>query len=147
MEVSWQEYLIVAFVALIFIWLFSRQKKQGSLKTSLVSSLTSEIKDNLKIIEVRSGNPQSEKVFKIREWTNYQTKVSFLGEENVKNLSEAFKLISDFNVMINQAKKNKNQASLQTLQIEHLKELLVKSQDGLAKWLQENQYRELEGRK
>jgi hypothetical protein len=147
MEVSWQEYLIVAIVAVFFFWLFMRQKKHSSLKTGLVSSLTREIKDNLKIIEVRSGNPQSVKQFKTKEWTTYRTKVSFLGEENVKNLSEAFKLASEFNVMIDQARKSKNLASLQAMQIEHLKEPMVKSQDGLAKWLQDNLHRELESQK
>jgi hypothetical protein len=136
---DWQDYIILAAAIIILVWTFGRRKKAGlSLKADAVRQLLAETNENLKILETKIKDPQSKKTFKTKVWVNFQGRTAFLGEENVKGLNKAYNLAFDCNRQIESTKKNRNPANLQNLQIDYLKDLMVKGKENLDQWIRTN---------
>jgi hypothetical protein len=142
MTVEWQDLIFPGMVVLALVWSMSRRKKQTSSKLDSVFFLLSDINDNLRIIETRAADWQSKKTFKTKGWNFYREKVSFLEEENLETLSQSFTLASSFNERINIAKKNKNMATLQDMQLDQLRIGMTTCKDVLTKWLRANMEKE-----
>ena len=111
-------------------------------KTELgkVVGMLAEINHDLKIIEAFSFT-MGVKKFKTGSWTRHQDKLDFLGDRLQTTLAKAFGMAEEFNQKIDTARKHTSTSYLASIEVDKLKESLIKSQQELGEWFTENKDR------
>jgi hypothetical protein len=144
---DWTSYLIFAVLIIILLWTLTRGRKRGTPRLQSAIHLISDINDNLKILENRRIDPQSNKKFKTGAWRAYQDRLDFFETDTLNALKETYTIIDEMNVKIEIAKKSQSLSTLQDLPLEKLKEPMAKSKEGMVKWLKANLQAETQTRK
>ena len=140
---NWLSWVIFVVLIGFLLWTLTRRRGRGTPKLQTAIGVISEVNDDLRILETRQANPQSNKKFKAGAWKTYQEKLDFLDPATVASLKESFTLIEEFNQRIESAKKTKSLATLQDMPLDKLKEPLAKSKEGLVVWLKANLQEEM----
>jgi len=136
--------IIIGILVVFLIFTYLRRKSTGAPKVDLVEGILKEIAENDRIREEKLANPQSTKKFQLSIWKRSKDKVPFLDDPDVDSLHEVYNVLNEYNEKIDLA--HKNQAILQNMELERLRELLSKCRKGLSEWLRTNRRKELEGR-
>ncbi len=128
--------LVIGLLLLIgFITRGMRKPVQG--QKEIVQDLLAETKLNQAILEFFRAH-QEPKKFMVTSWRRYSNKVGFLSQSLQASLSESFMMSEDFNRQIDTGKKHKSASYKLDLDIDKLKELLTRSQEGLEEWFLKN---------
>jgi hypothetical protein len=130
--------IIVVFVILLcvfLLWRLNRKTKVNTAQLETVLNLLQAIDRNLQIITVRTADYRSNKNFQVRTWTYNRERLEFIPPEIVAKLREGFSVAEECNLRIASAMKNKDLISLQTLEMEKMREPLNVARVGLIEWL------------
>ena len=129
-------YLIPVIVFILFNVFFRKQQEQKR-RMEAVRSLLSEINSNQELMEAFLFQWQAKK-FKIGAWKRNKDKMDYIDQDLHIILASAYEIAEEFNREIEAAKKHKSASYLASIQVDRLKEPLVKSRQGLEEWLQLN---------
>ena len=131
--------IILVVVMLLFMLssIFLRRRSMEKTELGKVVAMLSEINHNQKIIDAFSFNLGVKK-FKTGSWTRNQDKLDFLDERLQTTLAKAFGMAEEFNQNIDTARKHKSTSYLANIEADKLKESLIKSQQELGEWFNEN---------
>ena len=124
-------FLIVA----MLVWSVTRRRRPVNDNLSAAIALITDIDYDLKVLDERRSNNQSNKLFKVGGWERYRAKLGFLDTELVSSLNEVFGQIGDFNARIKTARKNKAFGTLQDMPLEITRDRLNICKQGLIQWL------------
>jgi hypothetical protein len=148
MENNWTSYIIFIAVILMLLWVLFRTRKRSSTpRLQSAIGMISDINENLKILETRRLNPESPKKFKTGSWKAYQDSLDYFEPETLKALTETYKLIKEMNERIEIAKKTQSLSTLKDLPLDKLNEPMVKSKEGMVRWLRANIQAESQSRR
>lgn len=127
--------LIVVIVLFILMQFFLKRKRPVErTPLAVVHSLLLELKQNQQLAEVFRFQWQIKK-FALASWQRNKAKVGFLGSSLQVTLADTFTMVEDFNQQIAAAKKYRSTSYMSSINVIKLKELLVKSEQGLEQWL------------
>ena len=127
--------LIVVIVLFILMQFFLKRKRPVErTPLAVVHSLLLELKQNQQLAEAFRFQWQTRK-FAMASWQRNKAKVGFLGSSLQVTLADTFTMAEDFNQQIAAAKKYRSTSYLASINVIKLKELLVKSEQGLEQWL------------
>jgi hypothetical protein len=130
--------IIIALVILLcvfLLWRLNRKTKVNTAQLETVLNLLQTIDRNLQVITVRTADYRSNKKFNIRTWTYNRDRLEFISPDIVARLKDGFSLAEECNLRIAAAIKNKDLISLQTLEMEKMREPLNIARAGLIEWL------------
>ena len=128
---------LVPVIIIILVNIFFRKQQEQKRRLEVVRSLLSEINSNQKLVEAFLFQWQAEK-FKTGSWKRNRDKMDYIDQGLHTTLASAYEIAEEFNREIEAAKKHKSASYLAGIQIDRLKEPLVKSRQGLEQWLELN---------
>ena len=128
---------LIAVVLFTVVNIFLKRRTAEKTEMGRVAVLLSEMNQNLKIIDAFSFNLRVKK-FKTGSWARNQNRLDFLDDRLRTNLAKAFGMAEEFNQNIDAAKKHKSSSYLASIETDKLKEALIKSQQELGEWFNEN---------
>lgn len=134
---NWSETLplLLGAIALILFQYFIRPKRSPALnQQDLVQNLAAEVRLNLRVAEFFSFEYKA-RSFLTTTWHLNKNKLDFLDTALQRDISDAFILAEDYNHQIGEARKNKSTSYMANINIDKLKTLLARCQEGLEQWL------------
>ncbi len=131
--------LIALLVALILLQFFLRRGMRKPVPThgEIAQNLLAEVRLNQAILEFSKARQKPRKL-ELASWQRSRNNVDFLGQPLQGVLSDAFTGAEDFNHQIDAAKKYGSTSYLLDANLDRIKGLLIRSQEGLEEWLLKN---------
>ncbi len=132
--------LLVAFViGLLFLigFITRGMRKPVQVQKEVVQDLLAETRLNQAVLEYFRAR-QEPKKFTVTGWKKNSKKVGFLSQPTQDALSDSFTMAEDFNRQVEAGRKHRSAGYIADLNVDKLKELLVRSQEGLEEWLVKN---------
>jgi len=127
--------VIVTVIGLIVLQFFLRRRRPPETSPwEIAQNLLAEVGHNLKIAEAFTFHWQARK-FVIASWQRNKNKLDFLEQSLQGFITDAFIMAQDFNQQIAAARKHKSASYMASVNVEKLKGLLTKSEQGLEQWL------------
>ncbi len=130
--------LILMIIALLVLPLLLRGRRKPEVRhQEIVQNLLLEVRVNETLAET-SRLQQKPKKFMMTSWQMHKTKLDFLAQALQAVLSDAFTMAEDYNQQLVAAKKHRLGDYLANIDMDKLKERMLKSRQGLEEWLQVN---------
>ena len=130
--------LIVGIVLFLLLWVFfMRRRKPETTQRAIAESLLSEVRLNQAMLEFCRVREKPKK-FSASNWRINKARLDFLAQSLQVLLSDVYSMAEDFNRQMDVAKRSKTASHIAYLDMEKLKEPLVKSREGLEDWLTAN---------
>ncbi len=135
--------IVIALCAYMF-WRINRKSKSKTNTTTDVEQLEKvigllqNIDFNIKNISTRTANYRSKKRFHVQTWINNKEKLEFIDPGIIDKLREGFTTAQECNAKIEAAFKSKDLVSMQTLEMEKMREPLNLARVGLIEWLRKD---------
>ena len=127
--------LIVTIIGLIlFQFFFRRKRTPEATPREITQNLLAEVRRNLRIAEAFTFHWQTRK-FVVTSWQRNKSKLDFLEQALQISISDAFVMAQDFNQQISAARKHKSASYMASVNMDKLKGLLTKNEQGLEQWL------------
>jgi hypothetical protein len=126
---------VIAFIILQFF--LNRRQKLEKTTPEIIHSLLSEVKQNLKFIEISAIKPQFKKL-KNDAWKRNGNRIDFLDEPLRTTLSDTFNMVDEFNQQIDIAKKRGSTSYIYDINPSKLEKPFTNSKEGLEEWLVTN---------
>jgi hypothetical protein len=139
MDINFIEYLPVIGVAIVLVaiqYLLRKKNDSVSSQTQVVQKLLSDIRINLRLIEVLlNGEPI--KRFSVNGWKMCKENIDFLKPTLQGAIKEACEMAEDYTQQVETAKKSGSVNNAASLNITKMKEKLKIGKAGLEDWLME----------
>ena len=127
--------VIVTVIGLIVLQFFLRRRRPPETSPrEIAQNLLAEVMHDLKTAEAFTFHWQTRK-FVVASWQRNKNKLDFLEQSLQISISDAFIMAQDFNQQIAAAKKHKSASYMASVNMDKLKGLLTKSEQGLEQWL------------
>jgi len=137
MDINFIEYLPVIGVAIVLVaiqYFLRRNNGSVSSQTQVVQKLLSDIRINLRLIEVLlNGEPI--KRFSVNGWRMYKDSIDFLRQPLQGAIKEAYEIAEDYTQQVETAKKSGSVNNIAAIDIAKMKEKLKTGKAGLEDWL------------
>jgi len=135
---TWENILPVIIIAIFMVAnFFLRRRKTEKTENGKAISLLTEINQNLKIIEGFTCNVRIKK-FMTGSWKRNNSQVGFLGEKLQNTLASTYSMVEECNRQIETAKQYKSSSYLVGIEVDRLREALIRSKQGLEEWAATN---------
>ena len=127
--------IIIGIVLLLVINILTRRRKKERTPQEIAFGLLSDIQANQRLAEGFQHN-LNVGTFKVGSWQRNYNKLDFLDMSLQTTLASTFSMAEGFNRDIESAKKSRSTTYLSGIDVSKLKQLLVKSREGLEQSLQ-----------
>jgi hypothetical protein len=144
---DWLIWVIIAILAGLVIWNFTRRRTSGAMNMDIVMGILANVEDSIRTIEIRLADPEGKYKFQNASWRVFGKKITFLSPELQASLNEGFTMIDEFNRRIDEARRNKSMQTLRDMPVAQLKGPLLKSKEGLQAWIRSQSDKELNKRR
>lgn len=119
---------------LILQFIIRRRRSPGTSEVQIVQGLLSDIRVNLRLVEVLNDGEQI-KAFRNTSWKIYGQKIEFLDQSLQSALIDAFEIAEDYNSQVASAKKYKSVNYIASINAGKLEDRLKRCKDELEAWL------------
>jgi len=124
---------IIPLILLVLFQIFMRRRRTEKTTPEVVNNLLKEINHNQQLMEAFLVTWQTNK-FKADSWQRNKNRLDFLDQHVHTALTNAYDLAEEFNREITSAKKFKSSSYLANVNVDKLREPLVRSRKGLEEW-------------
>lgn len=126
----------LAIILILGIWMRRRRGARSNLEIAV--GLVSDVRYNLKVINVFSSTTPSYKKLKTGTWQKNSAKIEFLDEQLRNSIVTAFTAAVDYNNRVSESKQRKSSAYMLGVDTGKMVDAFGKSQEGLSSWIKEN---------
>ncbi|MBI2849648.1 MAG: hypothetical protein HYX80_01230 [Chloroflexi bacterium] len=127
-------FILLAIAMVVLQYFLRKRRGPAGTQQEIVQNLLAEARLDLRMAEVFDFSPRAKR-FMTTTWQLNKNKLDFLDKSLQDSVSNAFMMAEDVNQQIAAAKKYKSTSYLVSVDIDKLKGLLSKSQEGLEQWL------------
>ena len=126
---------ILGAIAIVAVQYFLRKKHgPGGSQQDMVQNILVELKLDARMAEAFSLKWNT-RTMMTTSWRLYREKLDFLPRQVQDDLDDTFELIEDYNQQMTSAKKFKTNSYMAGVDMDKLKPMLARCQEGLEQWL------------
>lgn len=126
--------IIIGIIAVFVLQAFFSKGRARAMQLDMVKGLLLHVKLDQAMAESFAARSNLRE-FEVSSWDLYSERIGFLDKSLQVTLFETFSLLKDLNQQIKAAKKDKTSKTRESINLEKVKGLLLKSGEGLEQWL------------
>ena len=128
--------ILIPLVIIILFNIFFRRRKAEKTPSEIAMALLSDVAVNQQIAE--ASPKKARRKLRIGSWQRNQEKLDFLDQKLQGDLVTTFTMAEEFNRAVDASRKFKSSSYLEGVSIDKLKDLLIRSRQGLEAWFAAN---------